>query len=63
MTPLDTLSWEGMGRYGMGYLTKYTTPFRLVLIIEKIYRIIDSLVDRLREIKKLIKDKDATKSN
>ena len=32
MSPLDTLPWEGMGGYGMGYPTKYTTPFRAVLI-------------------------------
>ena len=32
MTPLDTLPWEGMGRYGMGYPTKYTTPFRGVSV-------------------------------
>ena len=33
MSPLDTLPWEGMGGYGMGYPTKYTTPFRGVLKI------------------------------
>ena len=30
MTSLDTVSWEGMGEYGMGYPIKYTTPFRPV---------------------------------
>ena len=31
MTPLDTVPWYGMGGYGMGYPTKYTTPFRPVV--------------------------------
>ena len=30
VTPLDTVPWEGMGGYGMGYPTKYTRPFRPV---------------------------------
>ena len=42
MTPLDTVSWEGMGGYNMGYLTKYTTPFRGVNLFIK-YNIIINL--------------------
>ena len=38
MSPLDTLPWEGIREYGMGYPTKYTTSFRVV----------DKTIERLR---------------
>ena len=36
----DTVPWEGIIRYNMGYPTKYTTPFRpviLSILILKLY--------------------------
>ena len=42
MTPPDTVPWEGMRGYGMGYPTKYTTPFRPVYVSTKDEKAIDS---------------------
>ena len=41
MSPLDIVPWESMGRYGMGYPTKYTTPFRAV--ISRYYNVIKDI--------------------
>ena len=44
MTPLDILPWEGMGGYGIGYPTKYITPFRgVVAVISSSYLIIKNI--------------------
>ena len=40
MTPLDTVSWYGMGGYNMRYPIKYTTPFRPIFELKKVLDLI-----------------------